>query len=113
MPPDLDAFDTYMDKMLGSDEIAVAPFQRELGRHVLSPRVGPLPGWLFLPAVPLTTGLLPAVLRDAYGLELTATDRMVFASWRWAARGLRAALPRAGCWMPQSRRAYARTEVAS
>jgi uncharacterized protein (DUF2236 family) len=104
IPEDVRAFRRYMDEMLASDAIAVAPFQKALADDVLSPSLRFVPKALFRPGVALTTALLPPRVRDLYGLELTPARRS-FAKWSLlSARGILPVLPRAIREMPQARR---------
>jgi uncharacterized protein (DUF2236 family) len=68
MPPCLESFHRYMDRMLDGGQIRVSATGRALARDILQPKP-----WLLRPIGPLfgfvTTGLLPAQLRDAYGLN--------------------------------------------
>ena len=67
IPPSLDHFRAYMEQMLNGPEICVTATVRLLARDILHPQ--PL---LLRPSAPLfsfiTTGLLPASLREAYHL---------------------------------------------
>jgi uncharacterized protein (DUF2236 family) len=89
-PPGLRAFEEYIEGMLslgsGASELQVDDRARALAAAVLHP---PRPlGLTFLPVPAVTAGLLPAALREAYGLR-----------WGWreraAVRTLRAAASRA------------------
>ncbi len=110
LPADLEAFEAYLAAQLGpAGPIQVTPTARELARTILAPPLGPLhPGlasipaslyaWTLWPAV----ALLPAHIREAYGLSWTARERAVAA---WLALGFRAwrpLLPRAWRTMPQA-----------
>jgi uncharacterized protein (DUF2236 family) len=68
IPSSIVSFDSYMIQILASGEIVPGPIARNLAVDVLYP--GP---WILRPAGPLfrlvTAGLLPAKLRDGYGLE--------------------------------------------
>jgi uncharacterized protein (DUF2236 family) len=67
IPPCLQSFYGYMARMLDGGEVRVSATGRTLARDILQPRP-----WLLRPIRPLftfvTTGLLPAPLRDGYGL---------------------------------------------
>ncbi len=108
LPPDLDAFEAYLESMLGpGGPVQVGAIARDLGRAILEPPLRPvlgtLPGgataptglgaalgaiptaayrWLMWPAV----GLLPPRIRDAYGLRWGPLEQAVSAwlveSWR-------------------------------
>ena len=105
LPPDLAAFEAYLDAMLGPDgPVQVDALARELADVVLHPPLGPvvpmlagLPAaayaWTLWPAV----GLLPPSVRDAYGCRWGPFERAVsgwlVAGWRawrpWLAEGFR------------------------
>jgi uncharacterized protein (DUF2236 family) len=99
LPSDLDAFDAYLEAMLGpGGPIEVGETARELAGAILHPPLGPavaaagfpfdrlagmadaIPsrayGWLFWPAI----GLLPKSVRDGYGLAWGLRQRAV-ATW--------------------------------
>jgi uncharacterized protein (DUF2236 family) len=62
----------YMGRMLASGEIAVGETAHTLAREIVSPSVPRLPGpLLWLTQLP-TIGLLPPVLREAYGFPWDA-----------------------------------------
>lgn len=109
LPADLASFRRYVADMLASDAIAVAPFQRELGRDVLYPPVPFLPKPLVEVGVAVTVGLLPPKLREEYGLELTPARRRIFAASPKLVRGILPVLPGVARRMPHARRAYKRT----
>jgi len=125
LPPDLDAFDAYCAGMLGPDgPVHPTPVARELARSILRPPLGPLaklaPAPLgravrpFLELVPVETyawslwpsvGLLPAGVREEYGLAWGPLHEVVsnwlVAGWQvW-----RPLIPTAWRWMPQARAA--------
>ncbi|MFL5643030.1 MAG: oxygenase MpaB family protein [Chloroflexota bacterium] len=99
LPPDFDAFEAYVASMLGREgPVRVSPVARELAGVVLRPPLAPLatllPGpttataaildripaatyaWTLWPSV----GLLPASVRDEYGLAWGVRERAV-AAW--------------------------------
>jgi uncharacterized protein (DUF2236 family) len=124
LPPNLDAFETYVDEMLAPDgPIEVGDLARELATGILHPPLGPavaaagwpftrlapaldaIPtrayAWLFWPAI----GLLPARVREGYdfpwGLRQRAVSTWLVATWQaW-----RPALPPSFRQMPQALRA--------
>ena len=124
LPTDLEAFEAYLDEMLGADgPIEVADVARDLAGSILHPPLGPavaaagfpfdrlaslvdaIPsrayGWLFWPAI----GLLPAAVREGYGFRWGIRERAV-AAWlvaTWAA--WRPVLPPTFRQMPQALRA--------
>jgi uncharacterized protein (DUF2236 family) len=68
IPSSVASFDSYLGQVLASGEIVPSSIAKSLAFDVLYP--GP---WILRPAGPLfrlvTAGLLPAKLRDGYGLE--------------------------------------------
>jgi uncharacterized protein (DUF2236 family) len=109
LPPDLDAFDAYVESMLGRDgPVRVSPVARELAAVVLRPPLAPLASLVPVPTtaiaaalarIPAATyawtlwpsvGLLPATVRDEYGLPWGVRERVVAA---WLVRGWRAWRP--------------------
>jgi uncharacterized protein (DUF2236 family) len=86
VPSSLTDFNSYMERMLVGDEIAVGPTARSLAEEILYPSP-----WILKPASPLfrliTAGLLPESLRDAYGLGWSEPKEKTF--WliaRWIRR---------------------------
>jgi len=77
VPASLTDFNSYMERMLKGNAIAVGPTARSLAEEILSPRP-----WLLRPATPLfrliTAGLLPGKLRIAYGLEWNERREKIF-----------------------------------
>ena len=124
LPADYGAFRDYLDAMLRpGGPVRVTPTARELSWTILHPSLGPLAGdprlaggrlgglaplldavprasydWLLWPAV----GLLPARIREEYGIPWTPFRRAVS---RYEVAGLRAwrpLFPPALRWMPQA-----------
>jgi uncharacterized protein (DUF2236 family) len=124
LPADLEAFEGYLHDMLGPNgPVQVGDVARDLADAILHPPLGPavtaagfpfdrlagfadaIPsrayGWLFWPAI----GLLPATIREGYGLRWGIRERAV-AAWlvaTWAA--WRPVLPPTFRQMPQALRA--------
>jgi uncharacterized protein (DUF2236 family) len=109
IPPDLDAFDAYMaERLAPGGGVVVTDTARELAHTVLNP---PLPGllarlpldpraygWTLWPAI----GLLPATVREDYGLRWGLREQLVA---RWLLAGWRAwnpLLPAGFRQMPQA-----------
>lgn len=89
-PPDLAAFRDYVDRMVRT--LDVDDTSRRLAKAVLHPRNVPLmmePAFAFVR--PLTVALLPARLRDAYGLRWDPVRGAAVAA---VALGSQAVLPR-------------------
>jgi uncharacterized protein (DUF2236 family) len=124
LPPDLDAFETYLDDMLAPEgPIQVGDLARELAEGILHPPLGPavaaagwpfdrlagvmdaLPAraytWLFWPSI----GLLPERVREGYGLSWGLREKIV-ATWLVATwQAWRPMLPASFRQMPQALRA--------
>jgi len=112
LPADLGAFERYLSDQLGpSGAVRVGPLARELAGTIIHP---PLPGpfgglpvptglydWSMWPAI----GLLPPVVREAYGFRWGTREQLV-ARWLVATwRAWRPALPASWREMPQARAA--------
>ena len=93
MPADHPAFRAYMERMLGSGEIAVGRPAREIARFVLAaptPALGPVMDWYQV----MTAGLLPASLRGEFGLRFGGLERAVYRASVAAMRPAIKVLPR-------------------
>jgi uncharacterized protein (DUF2236 family) len=120
LPADLDAFEAYMQGMLGpGGPVRVSAVARELGQVVLRPPLAPLAAWLpfgrttsgWLRRIPVeayawtlwpSVGLLPPEVRDGYGLPWGAREELV-SSWLVAGwRAWRPILPGSFRQMPQA-----------
>ena len=98
LPPDIAAFDAYLERMLAPDgPVQVGPTARELAASILRPPLGPLHpilagipaglyGWIFWPSIEL----LPRPIRSGYGLAWGPRQRAVSA---WLTAGFRAWRP--------------------
>ena len=114
LPPDMEAFDGYWGAMLGPDgPVRVTPTARSLVPTILHPPVGPFPpalyDWLMWPAVPL----LPARLRDEYGIPWGPGQAAVAGWLRGTFRLWGHRLPGAWRWMPQATAADRRIRAAT
>jgi uncharacterized protein (DUF2236 family) len=89
VPGSLADFNSYFERMLVRDEIAVGPTARALAEEILYPSP-----WILKPAGPLfrliTAGLLPECLRDSYGLGWSEPKEKAF---RLTAKWIRRLLP--------------------
>lgn len=110
LPADLDAFERYLDEMLGpAGPVHPTATARDIARAILRPPLGPiLPplawvpppvyDWLLWPSL----GLLPPSTRAEYGFAWGVPQRLVSA-WLVAAwRAWRPLLPRSFRQMPQA-----------
>jgi uncharacterized protein (DUF2236 family) len=103
LPDDLEAFRAYFARMISSDAIAVAPFQRALADDILHPSLRFVPRSAYWPSVALTAALLPARVRELYGLQEPSRR---FVNWsERLVRGMLPFVPGVLRYMPQARRA--------
>jgi uncharacterized protein (DUF2236 family) len=105
VPPDLDAFRSYMDGMLRGGELRATEEGRRLVRHVLAP---PLPLPLRVPTAAIrqiTLALLPPEVRDLFGLRAGLGARLALAA---SSRASRLVLPV----LPTSLRAFSAARAA-
>ncbi len=84
IPPDrfpatLSDFDAYVSRMIFEGPVRVTDRARDLARLVLRPPIRLLPGPVMIPFEVITSGLLPASIRDEYGLSWGAAQRRAFA----------------------------------
>ena len=77
-PPRLADFESYVARMIDGGTVCVTDQARALGRLVLRPRLRLLPGPAMIPFEVITAGLLPAALRDQYGLAWGAAQRRAY-----------------------------------
>ena len=76
-PPTFSDFREYVGGMIAT-QLEVGKTALELSRLVVRPRVLRIPGAAFVPLELVTTGLLPAALREQYGLPWGRGHRQVF-----------------------------------
>jgi uncharacterized protein (DUF2236 family) len=110
LPPDLEAFEAYLDRMLAiGGPVVVGDRARDLAQVVLHPPLGPvapalagLPAWTYAWTLWPAIGLLPPSVREAYRLGWGPLERGV-SSWLVAAwRAWRPMLPVELRQMPQA-----------
>jgi len=77
-PATYPAFADYMVAMVSQGDVCAGPTARELGRLVLRPKLRLLPGPAMVPFEVVTAGLLPAPLREQYGLRWGARQERLF-----------------------------------
>jgi uncharacterized protein (DUF2236 family) len=87
LPPSYEAFEVAFDALVSSDAIAVSRPAREIATFLLRPW-GRIPAALALWYRPVTSALLPAKLREPFGLRYGAVER---ALWRASIPPMRAA----------------------
>lgn len=90
VPVDVRAFDAYFQDMVRGDVLAVTPTVETLAEHVIHPPISWFPRIAGDAVSVATAALLPAPVRDLYGLKWGA--RRQFA-WRLLRRSLRETLP--------------------
>jgi uncharacterized protein (DUF2236 family) len=77
-PTTLRDFDAYLEEMIASGPVHVDQRARDLAKLVLRPRLRLLPGPAMIPFEVVTAGLLPAALRDQYGLAWGAGQQRAY-----------------------------------
>ena len=77
-PTTLRDFDAYLEEMITSGPVHVDQRARDLAKLVLRPRLRLLPGPAMIPFEVVTAGLLPAALRDQYGLAWGAGQQRAY-----------------------------------
>lgn len=77
-PARLRDFNAYVAGMIDGGPVAVTDQARALGRLVLRPRLRLLPGPAMILFEVVTAGMLPAPLREQYGLPWGAAQRRAF-----------------------------------
>jgi uncharacterized protein (DUF2236 family) len=108
-PADWPAFEAYWATMVAPEgPIQVTPTARRLAAHIVPPPIAGLPrpvaGLLALPAV----GLLPARIRDGYGLPWSPTRAALARGLDTGLRAWTAIMPASWRAMPQARAAERR-----
>lgn len=109
IPRDVGSFRRYVDGMLVSNELAAAPFQREIVRDVLYPPLRFVPRALHRPSVAVTTASLPSRIRELFELDLTTVRRRGTDVLQRVSRSLLPLMPSSVRFMSQARSAYRRT----
>jgi uncharacterized protein (DUF2236 family) len=77
-PEGLKEFDEYVQDMVAGDQVHVTARARALARLVVRPPLRLLPGPVMIPFEVVTTGLLPAALREDYGLAWGRRQQRAF-----------------------------------
>ena len=102
-PDDIDGFDAYLWDMIDRGAVRVGDDARRMGRFVLAPRISGVPAIVFAPLRAITAALLPAPLRNGYGLELGPAQRATFAACTLALPRLVRVMPKRIRWSVASR----------
>ncbi len=104
IPKSIGDFESYMNRALAGNEIAIGATARTLAREILYARP-----WIFKVAGPLfrfvTIGLLPEKLREKYGLEWSDRRERAFASLSKVIRAIHPLVPAVIRVVPNARRA--------
>jgi uncharacterized protein (DUF2236 family) len=107
LPADWHALTSYMGRVRASGVIRVGAKARELGTFLMQPpRPALAPVWRWYAI--MTAGLLPAELRQGFGLPMGTRQRALFAASVRALRGARRLLPPSVRYIPAYIRAQAR-----
>jgi len=77
IPPGLDEFQRYMHEMIERGPVRVSATARELARSILYPPVPMVPSFAFDVVNIVTAGLLPAPLREQFGLKWSPTRELL------------------------------------
>jgi uncharacterized protein (DUF2236 family) len=93
LPRNAAALDAYIAGMLSSGRLEVNDSSRTLARAVLFPPRWRLLWPAFRPMQLVTIGLLPAPIRESYGLAWTTRDEQAMTRWAAALRALRGWTP--------------------
>src|SRR5260370_32863177 len=97
--------------MIGSGRVAVGADARRMADLVLRPEFRGVPRLAFAPLTVITAGLLPAALREGYGLKWGRAQRAAFAACRVGLPRLVAIAPGPVRLLPPARLAYRRLQT--
>jgi uncharacterized protein (DUF2236 family) len=110
-PAGMEAFDAYLHGMIDSGEVEVGADAKRMADLVLRPQFRGVPRLAFAPLTVITAGLLPAALREDYGLKWGRAQRAAFAACRAGLPRLVAIAPRPVRLLPPARLAYRRLKL--
>lgn len=110
LPPDFDAFASWWDEMLTGGRIAVSQPARLIAESILYPRVPRVTRRIFDPLNTLTIGLLPASVRESYGLRWNRGRAAGFKAATFTIGRTISWLPSRVRYVPHARRADERVE---
>lgn len=111
-PARMEALEAYLHEMIDSREVAVGADARRMADLVLRPQFRGVPRMAFAPLTVITAGLLPARLREGYGLKWGRPQRAAFAVCRAGLPRLVAIAPGPVRLLPPARLAYRRLRLA-
>jgi uncharacterized protein (DUF2236 family) len=107
-PARVEALEAYVHEMIDSREVVVGADARRMAALVLHPQFRGVPRLAFAPLTIITAGLLPASLREGYGLKWGRAQRAAFAACRAGLPRLVAIAPGSVRLLPPARHAYRR-----
>jgi len=110
-PARVEALEAYVHEMIDSREVAVRDDARRMAEIVLRPQFRGVPRLAFVPLSIITAGLLPARLREGYGLKWGRAQRAAFAACRAGLPRLVAIAPGPVRLLPPARLAYRRLKL--
>lgn len=108
LPTSTTELDAYMSGMLASGEIAIGETARTLAREIVSPSLPRLPRPLLWLAQLPTVGLLPPILREAYGFTWDARQAAALRVSAGMMRRWLSVAPSVARYWPAARRARRR-----
>lgn len=111
-PSDITGFDAYLEQMIDDGEVTVGDDARRMADVVLRPGFPGIPRMAFAPLTAITAGLLPAQLREGYGLKWGRAQRAAFAACQVSLPRLVAIAPAPIRLLPPARQAYRRIRAA-
>ena len=110
-PAGLPELDAFVKSMIDRGEVNVQDDARRMGWIVLQPRFSGVPRMAFAPLRTITAGLLPARLREQYGLRWGRPDRAMFGVSQTLVPRLLAVTPPRVRFLPPALRAYRQLRV--
>jgi len=108
---DLNGFEDYLRGMIEQGPVIVSGHSRVLARHVLRPTLRFVHPALYEPFKVITAGLLPAPLRERYGLSWGPVQRCFFRLCQMLLPALNGRMPSTLRVVPQARVAACRLSV--
>lgn len=110
-PRTLDELSHYIDGLIADGTVHVGDDARRMGPVILQPRFPGVPTMAFTPLKTITAGLLPASLRQQYGLPWRRSDRLLFACCERLLPSVLRITPKAIRYLPPARHAYRRLRL--
>ncbi|HTJ43856.1 MAG TPA: oxygenase MpaB family protein [Kofleriaceae bacterium] len=100
LPPDWPSFERYVEQMIASSTLTVAPPARDMARFLFGRGPGQEQSRLASVLELVTAGLLPEKLRDQFGLPFGLREKAEMTALLTAVRAGHRALPRALRYLP-------------